>query len=132
MLQGLQQLKTPTPFHNMAVTGCAAAVAAGLDLTRPVKLGESYILIVEANAWTYPFPHGYDLVYCAAEQECDDDRQPISLLLQALAGGAALLAMYSSMWCKAPHHAPTTGVNLPVSLESCRRTIEIRDLRGYG
>ena len=115
----------------MAVMSCSAAAAANLDLTGPVPLGMSTIQVVMADAWHFAFPSDYDLIYSAAEQECDDGRQPISLLLQALAGGIAMLAMYSTMWSKARHRASPVGPELRVALERGHRTIVTRDLRCY-
>ena len=74
---------------------------------------------------------GADFIYSAAEQECTDDHQPIAMLLQALAGGVATLAMYSTMWGKSRHRSPPAGPSFQVSLENGRRTIVTRDLRAY-
>ena len=115
----------------MASTGCSAQDAAALDLTCPVSLGTSTIQFVLADAWNLVPSSDYDLIYSAAEQECDDDLQPISLLLQALAGGAAILAMYSSMWGKSHHRAAQSIEPVRVSIEKGSRMISLRDMRPY-
>ena len=105
--------------------------AANVDLSRPVTIGVSTIIFQLQDAWQLSSTSNFDFMYSAAEQETDGSHQHISLFLQALCGGVAVLAMYSTMWAKCRHRAPTVGDSLRVSLEAGRRTIVACDLREY-
>ena len=115
----------------MAVHGCEADEAADLDLNRPVKIGHCMIHFALTDAWTLSSNHGADFIYSAAEQETECG-QSIAMFLQALAGGCALLAMYSSMWSKTGRHrAPRVAAVPRIRLEAGSRTLHIHDMRNY-
>ena len=106
--------------------------ASQLDLTHPISFGSASVLIQFCDAWDHPLPDGCDLIYSGAEQESDSG-QPLAFCLQALAGGQACLAMYTTMWAHAPHRADCVADTISVQLQ-CKggnKTIAIRDLTGF-
>ena len=115
----------------VATSSLSAADAADVDISRPVTIGVSTIIFQLQDAWQLSSTFSFDYVYSAAEQETDGSYQHISLFLQALCGGVAVLTMYATMWAKCRHRAPVAGDSFVASLEAGRRTVVTRDLRGY-
>jgi len=112
-----------------AIRGKSLDEAAALDTKEWVSLGTGAVRLCNADAWTLA-PREVDLIYSAAEQEADHG-QPMALFLQALASKAKCLAMYSSMWSKAPHIAAEIRAELPVQLENGSRKLSFRSMGAH-
>ena len=113
----------------MASNRCTVREAADLDLSTFVRIRNASVRIVHANAWDLLPSTEYELVHCTSAEETQS--QPIALLLQAIAGGSALLAMLSTMWERCAHRAPIIGEPLETTVNGSRECIAIRDMRRY-
>ena len=99
--KGALVVATVAEALGVTVTKLAGGVQARTVAGEALEgLGEVDTTVVEGDAWGLVDACGCDLVYTAAEQELLHGL-PLAWWATCLAGGAATLVMYRSMWAKA-------------------------------